>query len=70
MHYYIHIKIVGFEVLTAVSKKMAVFWVVAPCSLAKFTNVSEVLAASIIRAMSTDYTALLKFSIYTVYCRY
>jgi hypothetical protein len=25
--------IVGFEVLTAVSTKMAVFWVVAPCSL-------------------------------------
>jgi hypothetical protein len=25
--------IVGFEVLTAVSMKMAVFWVVAPCSL-------------------------------------
>jgi hypothetical protein len=24
---------VGFEVLTAVSSKMAVFWVVAPCSL-------------------------------------
>jgi hypothetical protein len=23
----------GFEVLTAVSMKMAVFWVVAPCSL-------------------------------------
>jgi hypothetical protein len=38
-----------FEVLTAVSTKMAVFWVVAPCSL---LNVSEVLAASIIRAMS------------------
>jgi hypothetical protein len=27
---------VGFEVLTAVSMKMAVFWVVAPCSLVKF----------------------------------
>jgi hypothetical protein len=25
--------LVGFEVLTAVSMKMAVFWVVAPCSL-------------------------------------
>jgi hypothetical protein len=25
--------VVGFEVLTAVSTKMAVFWVVAPCSL-------------------------------------
>jgi hypothetical protein len=27
------IRFVGFEVLTAVSTKMAVFWVVAPCSL-------------------------------------
>jgi hypothetical protein len=25
--------IVGFEILTAVNTKMAVFWVVAPCSL-------------------------------------
>jgi hypothetical protein len=31
--------------------EMAVFWVVAPCSLVKFTNVSEVLTASIIRAI-------------------
>jgi hypothetical protein len=28
-----YIQQVGFEVLTAVSTKMAVFWVVAPCSL-------------------------------------
>jgi hypothetical protein len=27
------IKYVGFEILTAVSTKMAVFWVAAPCSL-------------------------------------
>jgi hypothetical protein len=27
---------------------MAVFWVVAPCSLVEVTNVSEVLAAAII----------------------
>jgi hypothetical protein len=27
------ISFVGFEVLTAVSTKMTVFWVVAPCSL-------------------------------------
>jgi hypothetical protein len=27
--------IAGFEVLTAVSTKMAVFWFVAPCSLAE-----------------------------------
>jgi hypothetical protein len=26
-------RIVGFEVLTAVSTKISVFWVVAPCSL-------------------------------------
>jgi hypothetical protein len=27
---------VGFELLTAMSMKMAVFWVVAPCSLVEF----------------------------------
>jgi hypothetical protein len=48
-----YLNYVGFEVLTTVSAKMAVFWVVAPCGLVEFTNVSEVLAASIIRAMST-----------------
>jgi hypothetical protein len=42
---------VGFEVLTAVSTKMAVFWVVAPYSLVEVYNVLEVLAASIIRAI-------------------
>jgi uncharacterized membrane protein len=42
----------GFEVLTAVSMKMTVFWVVGPCNVVEFTNVSEVLDASIIRAMS------------------
>jgi hypothetical protein len=31
---------------------MAVFWVVALCSLEKFTDVSEVLAASIIGAIA------------------
>jgi hypothetical protein len=31
-------EIVGFEVLTAVSTKMAVFWVVALCSLAERTS--------------------------------
>jgi hypothetical protein len=34
-----------FEVLMAVNMKMAVFWVVAPCSLVKFTIVSEILVA-------------------------
>jgi hypothetical protein len=32
-HHLIKTVKVGFEVLTAVSTKMAVFWVVAPCSL-------------------------------------
>jgi hypothetical protein len=33
---------------------MAVFWVVAPCSLADVYNVSQVLAASVIRAMMEE----------------
>jgi hypothetical protein len=42
-----------FEVLTAASMKMAVFWVVAPCSV---TDVSEILAVFIIRVMTlNDY---------------
>jgi hypothetical protein len=32
----IYLDTVGFEVLTAVSMKIAVFWVVAPCSLVEF----------------------------------
>jgi hypothetical protein len=43
---------VRFEVLWAASMKITVVWVVAPCSLVKFTDVSEVLAAFIVRAMS------------------
>jgi hypothetical protein len=31
----------GFEVLTAVSTKMAVFWVVAPCSLVEVYQCSD-----------------------------
>jgi hypothetical protein len=31
---------VGFEVLTAVSMKMAVFWVVAPCSSVPINDVN------------------------------
>jgi hypothetical protein len=34
--------------------QMAVFWVIAPCSLVEFTDVSEALAASIISAMGPD----------------
>jgi hypothetical protein len=36
-----------------VALKIAVFWDVAPCSLEKFTDVSEVINASIMRAIST-----------------
>jgi hypothetical protein len=45
-------KVEIFEVLMAAGMNKAVFWVVAPCSLVKFIYVSEVLVASIIRAMS------------------
>jgi hypothetical protein len=41
---------VRFYVLTAATMKMTVFWDVAPCSLVKFTDVSEGFTASIIRA--------------------
>jgi hypothetical protein len=44
---------VRFQVLTAARMKMALFWVVAQCSLVEVTDVSEMLPASIIRAMST-----------------
>jgi hypothetical protein len=38
---------------------MNVFWDVVPCSLVKFTDVSEVLPAFVIRAVALimDYTA-------------
>jgi hypothetical protein len=45
---------IGFEVLTAVSMKMAVFWVVAPCSL----DVSEVLIALMMEAASICETSV------------
>jgi hypothetical protein len=48
-----NIKEVKFEVLTAASMEMTVFWVDGPSSLKKFTDVSEVLAASIIRTISS-----------------
>jgi hypothetical protein len=38
--------LIGFEILTVVGMKMAVFWVVAPCSLVEiyqFTRSSEML---------------------------
>jgi hypothetical protein len=44
------IKFAEFEILTAASVKMAALWAAAPCSLVKFSDVSEALAAPIIRA--------------------
>jgi hypothetical protein len=44
---------VRFEVLTAASMKMIVFWVVAPCSLVEI-DVSEMLTAFIIKAMMME----------------
>jgi hypothetical protein len=41
-----------FQVRTAKSMKMAVFWDAAPSSLVILTDVSEELSASIVRAMS------------------
>jgi hypothetical protein len=38
--------------------KMAVFWAAAPCSLLKFTDVSEVLVAMIMKAESTSETSV------------
>jgi uncharacterized membrane protein YkgB len=38
--------------------EMAVFWVFVPCSLVKFTDVSEVLPVSIIRAISLMMAAV------------
>jgi hypothetical protein len=40
-----------FQILTAVSMKVTVFWDVVPCSPVKFTDVSEVLAASIMKVI-------------------
>jgi hypothetical protein len=47
-------KLMIFQVLTVASMKMAVFWVVASCSLV--TDVSEVLVASIIRTIADATT--------------
>jgi hypothetical protein len=43
---------VRFQVLKAVSAKMAVFWVVAACCLGEVTNVSGVSASSIIALLT------------------
>jgi hypothetical protein len=38
---------------------MAVFWVVVPCTLENFTDVSEVLVASIIKEIQASIIALM-----------
>jgi hypothetical protein len=43
-----------FKALTVTSMNMAVFWDVAPYSLVALTDVCEVPAASIIRALGTN----------------
>jgi hypothetical protein len=43
--------------------KTAVFWVVAPCRLVKFTDVSEVPATSIISAMKMEATGTSETSV-------
>jgi hypothetical protein len=42
---------VRYQVLTAASMNITVSWDVAYCKLIKFTDVSEVLSVSVIRAM-------------------
>jgi hypothetical protein len=46
------IRIVGFEVLTAVSTKTTVFWVVVPCSLVEVYQRYRGAADSIIRVIT------------------
>jgi hypothetical protein len=45
---------VRFEVLTAASMKMDVFWVVAPCSMVEVNRRFRGTAASIIRTLTTE----------------
>jgi hypothetical protein len=47
---------VRFQVLTAASKQMTVFWDVASCGAVKLTAIPEVLTAPIIRAMKETVT--------------
>jgi hypothetical protein len=57
-HFALNFSNVRFQVLTAASIKITAFWNVAPCSLVDVYRRSEVLAASIIRAMSTSETSV------------
>jgi hypothetical protein len=48
---------VRFQVLTAASMKMTIFWDIAPCSLVEVTDVSKVLAAIIALMMEKTSTS-------------
>jgi hypothetical protein len=54
--------------------KIAIFWVVAPCSLVEVTSVSEVLAVSIIRVialiMEASRTSEMMVNFYQTIWRY
>jgi hypothetical protein len=47
-----------FQILTATSMKMAVFWDVAPCSLVILTDVSEEFTVLMMEAVSTSETSV------------
>jgi hypothetical protein len=53
---------VGFEVLTVVSMKIAVFWVVAPCSLV------EVYQSTRLHGATTQKTAIFMIYHFNVNC--
>jgi hypothetical protein len=46
---------VRFQVLTAASMMMTVFWVVASCSQVEMTDISEVLTTFIIRVITVNF---------------
>jgi hypothetical protein len=58
---------VRFQVLTAAVINMAVFWVVVQCRVVKFTDVSELLAVSIIKEVgsASETSVSLCLSVYT-----
>jgi hypothetical protein len=53
---------VGFEVLTAVSTRMAVFWVVALCCLVELFQRFLLLPSCRLHGATTQKTAILVFS--------
>jgi hypothetical protein len=54
------IKSVGFEILTAVSMKMAVFWIVAACSLVNVGKLLPDFAALQLRRQPSSYKVMMK----------